>query len=289
MRTQGSAAMLAAALALAGCSGSPAAPAAASPTTTPTAEEPTVDASTGSISGLAVDDESRPVPGATVAVSETNQQVETDEAGRFTVNGLAPGEYRLFANALGYVSQARKVSVRPGEVTEVQFMLEAVPITAEPYIAAMPRVAFINADQGLVGGGLRFVAGVNLSTLDDLFCSSCQHTYTITPKPVQVLSEVYWTDSGNPVTNQAIELWYWLGKRDYVGLAKYELADLKNRGVKDWSASGLAHLKTTKVDKIYLDVIADETGLSFQHRVNIWTSFAYNAPLPDEYTALPPP
>lgn len=283
------AALFAGALLAAGCTGAPATPSPSSPSNSiGPAPGSASDASAGSIVGVVVNEEELPVKGATVALVDNNQQLETGDDGAFTFAGLQPGGYRIVAQALGFEEQARRVDVLGGETTSVRFVLVAISVLEEAYFDAQPRTAFIDVDQGLVGGTLRFVAGMNLTPID-VFCRSCKHTYRLgPPRPVETLSEANWAPSGNPVTNQRIEFWYWLDGT-YLGGGTYELAILQSRGAKVWSEKAITFLKTKKTEEIRLDIIADELGLSFQHRVDVWTTFAYNGPLADGYTALPPP
>lgn len=82
--------------------------------------------------GRVLDGELKPIPGAMVQVDEL-PVVSTDQAGAFEVRGLAGGEHRVIAQALGFTSIGRKVSLAEGESTEIQLILEALPVE-EPYV-----------------------------------------------------------------------------------------------------------------------------------------------------------
>jgi hypothetical protein len=120
---------LAACLVLAGCAGSDAGPA-ATPSTS--AAPPSVTVDTGSIQGLVLSEDQLPIPGAQVAIVETQANTKTDPEGVFVFNDLAPGKYRLIAQRLGYSSAARSVDVAAQEVLEVKLTLAAIEVKDEP-------------------------------------------------------------------------------------------------------------------------------------------------------------
>ena len=114
---------------VAGCSGQEAvAPASvAAPST-----EATVTAETGAIEGVALDKDGAALSGASIGLQKDilNLQTNTTPEGRFVFSGLAPGEYKLFVQKLGYESTATKANVTAGEVTKVEVRL--VPLKVDP-------------------------------------------------------------------------------------------------------------------------------------------------------------
>lgn len=89
---------------------------------------------TGTIVGLVLDDSLAPIPGVQVAVmDDEDASAVTDESGSFNITGLAPGTYSVAVQKLGYDSAVKKVDVRAGEATDVQFTLTSVAVVSEPY------------------------------------------------------------------------------------------------------------------------------------------------------------
>src|SRR3954469_14217450 len=69
---------------------------------------------TGTITGLVLDEQNLPVPGATIAVEDINRgftrTTTSAEDGTFELPGLQPGEFRLTASLQGFA--ATRVEVR---------------------------------------------------------------------------------------------------------------------------------------------------------------------------------
>ena len=114
-----------AATALAGCTGSEGSASAI--------EGVPFDETKGIISGRVTTDEYVPLSGATVGIPNPQSTVNTTSDGAFALGGLEPGEYDVYAQALGYESAARRVSVGAGQTVEVTFQLAALPVTT-PYV-----------------------------------------------------------------------------------------------------------------------------------------------------------
>src|SRR5690348_1166488 len=82
------------------------------------------------ISGIVLDSlHNEPLVNARVRLAETGRISTTDENGRFTFEGLAPGHYDLaathpLADSLGLLLEARNVAIAGGEKVRV---LLAVP------------------------------------------------------------------------------------------------------------------------------------------------------------------
>jgi hypothetical protein len=88
----------------------------------------------GTIAGLVRDDQGRPIIGALVKVINANQMVRsvrTDPDGQFYARNLTPGQYRLLAEARGFVSSARPIEVKPDVVLSLRFELRRIGTLAE--------------------------------------------------------------------------------------------------------------------------------------------------------------
>lgn len=84
------------------------------------------------ITGRVLDDQSLPIAGATVGLTETGNTTRTGEGGGFAFTGLEPGTYTLNAVALGYESAAQRVTLEADQKQEVSLTLAPLPVS-EPY------------------------------------------------------------------------------------------------------------------------------------------------------------
>jgi hypothetical protein len=268
-------------LALAGCSSNHAKAAGGSATSSVTP-----DSATATIQGLVLDQELVPIQGAGVSVSGPQAaNATTDVGGAFTLDHLAPGTYKVFAQRLGYVTGARQVEAPAGNVTKIGFTLAAIAFQAEGYHVSLPHTSFIQFGNGLVAGALQFIVPVNASTVVGALCDSCRFTLYVQPKPVQVVTEVHWVPPTVTGTNEKVEIWYFLTNGTTYLDRDYELAYLSNNGAKTWNETSITKLK--KIGQISVELIAQEEGVSYQHRVETWTTFAYVQPLVDGFSAFP--
>lgn len=107
---------------------------------------------TGSVSGI----DAAPLEGAEVVIEPvdarsalTGSRTQSDAGGKFTLNGLSPGDYRVrAAHELDVTRAPQRVEVRSGEKTEVQLSLQrggSIVVTA------------LDGDGRRVGASCRFV------------------------------------------------------------------------------------------------------------------------------------
>ncbi|MBI2077798.1 MAG: carboxypeptidase regulatory-like domain-containing protein [Euryarchaeota archaeon] len=94
------------------------------------------DDTTGAIEGTVTTPELDPIPAAQVGLRSDSLPepvtASTDESGRFVLNRLAPGQYRMDVQALGFQAQARAIEVTAGKAETLSFILEPLP-TDDPY------------------------------------------------------------------------------------------------------------------------------------------------------------
>ena len=112
---------------LAGCTGS-------SGSSTPDAKDPNgprlgdaLSDDAGAVHGIVTDTEQVPLAGAIVAIKDLTQTA-TLEDGRYEIGNIPPGSYMVYAQALGYNSVGRNITVVAGEATEAAFQLDPLPI-----------------------------------------------------------------------------------------------------------------------------------------------------------------
>jgi hypothetical protein len=89
----------------------------------------------GSIRGRVVDKEGRPVVSATVAVAGSTLSATTDADGRFVIEEVPTGSYRLEASCTGFTGEiVDPITVAGGETAEVQFNLAALEIALKEIV-----------------------------------------------------------------------------------------------------------------------------------------------------------
>ncbi|HLE48307.1 MAG TPA: carboxypeptidase-like regulatory domain-containing protein [Candidatus Thermoplasmatota archaeon] len=280
---------------VAGCAD---AKAAAAPTASAStsAPPPTVDSTTGSITGVVVDDERVPLAGVAVAQSLTEGTATTDAEGRFTLNDLAPQTYTLFFEKLGYESFARKVDVAAGQVSQANATMKAVAISGETFIEPVLKTSLIHLDNVWFGYYLRTI--VNDSNANSLRCGPCEFSLHMKKGPKGVLAETIWAQSYAAAVNQEITVYYFTAWNAASGTGTRVADDVykANRESTLFSETELGRI--AKSDKMRMHVygggvpaVGGQNGnvINYEHKVDVWTSFAYGEEFPDEYTSLPPP
>jgi hypothetical protein len=111
-----------------GCVGSQAKSAGATASST-IAAPATFDSGTGGLDGLVHDDNLLPLADAQVGLLGTDiAPATTDAAGKFSFSHLAPGNYKVAAQRLGYEATAKAVDVPSGAVATVDLTLVAVAV-----------------------------------------------------------------------------------------------------------------------------------------------------------------
>lgn len=139
--------LLIVALALSGCTGKKAG---TDDTINDKPVEVTTGAETGGILGTVISEDDLPIAGAQVLVKEVPGAAiqETNDLGQFGFSELAPGEYTINIQRLGYKPFAgEKVTVTAGQVTSQDFVLAAIAI-AEPFSDPMQQDGVIVASAG---------------------------------------------------------------------------------------------------------------------------------------------
>jgi TonB-linked SusC/RagA family outer membrane protein len=95
------------------------------------AREPPADAlpdTTGSISGVVSDSTTgTPIAGATIEADHNGNVTRSDDGGRYRLDGLTAGPHSINVRRLGYVRDARQVTVAAGGSTTANFALAPVP------------------------------------------------------------------------------------------------------------------------------------------------------------------
>ena len=86
---------------------------------------------TGQITGIVKNSDGQPTASATVMVRGTKLSTVTGTDGRYTLPEVPPGSYTVVAALIGYGFATATASVVPGQVTQLDFALEARAVQLE--------------------------------------------------------------------------------------------------------------------------------------------------------------
>ncbi len=81
-----------------------------------------------SVLGTVQDSTGSPLPGVNVYLSGTTHGDATDAGGRFEIEGVEPGAYRVVASLLGFAPEAEAVSLGRGDTLRVALVLVERPL-----------------------------------------------------------------------------------------------------------------------------------------------------------------
>lgn len=136
--------LLVPAVALAGCVGSE-----TEALGGPGAESAAADSESGVVRGIVTTDEQSPLEGALVALVEVGLENRTDESGLFVLRGVAPGDYTLAVQKLGFESAASRVQVEAGQTVERSITLAAIQV-ADPFHETLIFEGHMTCGMGLI-------------------------------------------------------------------------------------------------------------------------------------------
>ncbi|HLE48147.1 MAG TPA: hypothetical protein VI818_07620, partial [Candidatus Thermoplasmatota archaeon] len=166
--------------------------------------------------------------------------------------------------------------------------LKAFAVPLDPYHRSAAKTAHIVFGNALLT--TIWYQGVNHSVYNTLVCDPCRFTLYIEPNPTAALSEAIWTSTGvSGVVNSEIFVNYLKKGTDAEYSEPYWLyyGYHKNRQPVLWNDAQLK--RTQNMDQVRLWVRPDLDGVSVDHTVTVWTTFGYHGPLPEGFSALPPP
>lgn len=92
----------------------------------------------GTITGRVIDQSTQlPVIGAEITISGTTRRTVTDQAGRYRIDNVAPGQVELRARFLGYAAATRSVSLEAGATVTADFGLTASAIALDEIVVTV--------------------------------------------------------------------------------------------------------------------------------------------------------
>jgi hypothetical protein len=277
---------------LAGCAGSPAAPAGEGEGI----DEPAAftDA-TGAIQGVVVDDAINPIANAQVGLLEANATTRTAVDGGFSFSNLAPGRYSVFAAALGHESKGTSVEVQAGQATTTRITLATVAIV-EPYPETYTFGGLIECGWGITGAGtgnclpIQFIIDAFDLPNPTNTRTTGQYEVADPSKARQGVFEMMW-DPSAATTASELRLLVEAEDAGAVGGTQYGDVDGTSplRVVTDETpfedldpASG-----NTKVQTRTFPAARTPPTYVVNQRFTVFATVCYNAACPDDFTVVP--
>ena len=93
---------------------------------------PTLHAQTSRISGTVLGEAGQPLPNAQVSIPSTSLGALTNQQGKYTITGVAPGRYAVRAQRIGYSPVTQQVTVTSGADASADFQLPVLATLLAP-------------------------------------------------------------------------------------------------------------------------------------------------------------
>lgn len=309
------------ALALAGCIGGDDTVAPAEEGGLPEeADEAKATEDTGSLRGSVGSDLFEPIAGATVTIiesvgTEDPKETKTAKDGTYTINGIEPGRYTVWAAAPGYESKRLPVDIVAGQVSELKFLLPVLPCEECPYedireyvgkvswaaswqlegpvgcvIIPMPALLDIKNCGGIRGGG---------STNGEVPINVTERAHT-------VFSAMVWQPAGKLGENLQLDLMCAEVPRGNGGAVLDTEHDcywdtpgrtsplIHRIDKEDWEEKGYNHTGfwASRVFATYgllgtYDLTQIDVGVAYEQSFTLYTEVWVNHPAPDDHLPIP--
>lgn len=263
------------------------------------------DGESGGIEGVVMDDEERPLSGATVQLVGAHRSTNTTEDGRFAFSQLPPTTYLLLAEKSGFVKRQVPVDVPQGNVSRVRIALAPVP----------PPLPYADAGftlNGYIRGGYSYrvasTSGNGSGNSGGAVPEAARtiNTGTLYPKAgwQTILIEVGWTPASQHSDQLALNITFpekleggavstatqravtggdaplrWRWDRD-----DFEEARKKRANLSFETFVGLRFAVTTATSPNGLY----DVGVYVEQKFTVYATVGYNGPLDPSYSRLPP-
>lgn len=157
-------------------------------TGTPQAADIDVDprSKLGAISGVVVDQAIRPIPGASVGLTQGGNTT-TDADGRFAFVDLEPGAYFFTVSAAGFLATQGQADVVAGEATSTRVQLQT-DLTPVPYHETVAKDGFISYGASIATFALNLV----MDEFTGQGTCNCYVQFDTGPGAVAIVIEATW-------------------------------------------------------------------------------------------------
>src|SRR5690348_4513652 len=112
----------------------------------------------GRITGTVVNEAGQPVPSAQVSIPSTTFGALTNEQGKYTITGVAPGTYSVRAQRIGYQPSTQRVSVSSSADGVADFTLAVLPASLERVVT----VGYTPERNRDISGAVSSVSGADI-------------------------------------------------------------------------------------------------------------------------------
>ncbi len=124
-----------------------------------------------------------PLIGANILLKETSIGASTDADGMFKINNLAPGNYTIVANYIGFVKKEKSITVIANRTIEVNFQLEPSLLDLDEVVIAgtqsgRQKRTLANPVTTISNDELKFMS---IDKIDDLFKGKVPGGYALEP------------------------------------------------------------------------------------------------------------
>lgn len=259
-----------------------------------------IAAGTATVDVLVTDDSLIPLTGASVSVEGVSSAVLTDEGGRASIIGLAPGEYNVFVAKLGYESGAKRVSAAPDAVTQVQFRLAALAVE-ETYFLTLIFKGHMTCGGGLVVVAFTFCGNYTQPTpAGNVTLPALDPNHRVwfdqegTPLHKTIIGEMEWQQTSG-VSATAMQLYLWQNHRcapvcdpeyEYGGAEGPSPVVLRS----DAPFKGLKETNATLTHTVWTPFSSDAAPfviLTIQQPFTLFSTHFFGAEAPDDFSARP--
>ena len=270
----------------------------------------------GIVQGMILDEEQRPVEGASVQVRGFDQIATTDAEGKFRLINIMPGPQTLDVGRLGYQTIARQLEIVAGQTVELTILLTAIEVTSEVYAEVFRFVGFFECALGTSAWisscsypytavwGTAKENGVNLSSYgapQDIQKNTHRFNFTVKPGIEELVVEMTWQPASAAATRML--LMHLCGDYDYVydeckerhrygpGNGYVNANPIQGRIEGKQFEKGCPGSKfCVKKGPIWVMAYAGlpfgNPQLAFQQKIEIFDSAFYNGPAPEDYTQV---
>jgi hypothetical protein len=198
----------------------------------------------------------------------------------------------VFFEALGFAASGKKVDVVAGEISRADASLVAIEVKGEAVLVAIPKTILLNLD-GPWSIDTTEGPYINVSQYQDLRCSPCFAVLHYVPGEEGVHTDLKWTGTYvSPVSGTVILRYVRSWPSDTGpsttahGTMVYRPILGNGAGITWPEASVKEAKKSEGLMKFFVTIPRDSLAVGM--KVETWTTFSYNAPIPDEYSAFPP-
>lgn len=268
----------------------------------------------GSLGGIIVDDEERPVAQARLLLLEAGLETESDAGGRFVFLNVPPGQYTLKIEARGHEPKQQKVEMEAATDQVIRILVvrlpEPVPYHETTRFVGLHRcmiytfvyVTSCSAPYTAVYGTLHR-NGVNLSQLGlppDVVDNKYRYNFSVRPDHAGIVSELVWTPNSDAARFMWFVLtcaWYDAISDDCVPPGQAQPSETnvyaRKRGPSplriewqhprpDWMPWVMARARITGTSEQYV-------GLALDQRFEMFNTVFYGGTVPDGWSVTKPP